>query len=190
MREAAKREFAPVVVFVGPALPAVSHIGGPSLFVVSNDLKFGHPATATISARYLWALSKNSKRMRHDLSILGTGLLGHSYFGHFPKKANECDTTCPFWAPPSGPLIFWALSKKGKRMRHHLSILGTGGSGPLRFGHRLLDHKYVPPLATSDNKDGPNTRIRFYSIASNRIRCSHALLVVFYIFCMTESFCF
>ena len=103
MREAGKREFAPVVVFVGPALPAVSHIGGPSLFVVSNDLKFGHPATATISARYLWALSKNSKRMRHDLSILGTGLLGHSYFGHFPKKANECDTTCPFWAP-----VFWA----------------------------------------------------------------------------------
>ena len=71
---------------------------GPSLFVVSNDLKFGHPVTATISARYLWALSKNSKRMRHDLSILGTGFLGLSDLGHFPKKANECDTTCPFWA--------------------------------------------------------------------------------------------
>ena len=125
MREAAKREFAPVVVFVGPARPAVSHIGGPSLFVVSNDLKFGHPVTATISARYLWALSKNSKRMRHDLSILGTGFLGLSDLGHFPKKANECDTTCLFWAP-----AFWATHILGTFQKKQ-----TNATRLVHFGH-------------------------------------------------------
>ena len=98
---------------------------GPSLFVVSNDLKFGHPVTATISARYLWALSKNSKRMRHDLSILGTGILGLSDLGHFPKKANECDTTCPFWAP-----AFWATHNLGTFQKKQ-----TNATRLVHFGH-------------------------------------------------------